>query len=188
MSEPVDPLHALPRNMGDRRRARVLYPAYFDKNRSIKQGRRVSKELAVKHPTAHDIAEAAAQLGLPVLLERKQHPKDHWSVGRARVMLLDEQMRPAKPDIATKEELLQRVAKLLPNVTGREERQAQLAEVRAQEEEAMNSLTQELANMNAPSKKESKKSASKASATAVSNKAPGAKKKGGKKKKGKRRK
>lgn len=68
----------------------VLYPCYFDKNRSHNEGRRVSAENAVENPLAKTISDACRQLNLPVLLELdKSHPQDFGNPGRVRVLIKD---------------------------------------------------------------------------------------------------
>ena len=42
----------------------LIYPCYFDKNRSHKEGRRVPLELAVENPLAKTISDAVRNLGL----------------------------------------------------------------------------------------------------------------------------
>lgn len=66
----------------------VIYPCYFDKNRSHKQGRRVSKLKAVDNPLAITLADACKFLHLPVLLELdKSHPQDYGNPGRVKVLI-----------------------------------------------------------------------------------------------------
>lgn len=66
----------------------ILYPCYFDKNRSHKEGRRVSDDKAVANPLAKTISDACRQLQIPVLLELdKSHPQDFGNPGRVRVLL-----------------------------------------------------------------------------------------------------
>lgn len=69
---------------------KVLYPVYFDKTRSVKQGRRVPYEQAVLNPLAVIISDACLSLGFEAALEiTKQHPKDWANPGRVRVNLKD---------------------------------------------------------------------------------------------------
>ena len=42
----------------------VIWPIYIDATASRKQGRKISRERAVKNPTADDIVKAAKKLGL----------------------------------------------------------------------------------------------------------------------------
>lgn len=65
-----------------------IYPVYFDKNRSRKEGRRVGVELAVENPLASEIANACGRLRLESLFEpAKTHPKDWANPGRVKIKL-----------------------------------------------------------------------------------------------------
>lgn len=66
----------------------LLYPCYFDKNRSHKEGRRVPLNLAVENPLAKTVADAVRNLGLLCIFEgEKTHPQDFGNPGRVRVLL-----------------------------------------------------------------------------------------------------
>ncbi len=56
----------------------VLWPIYFDVDASRLEGRKVSKELAIKNPTADEIFKAAKKLGLNPVKEEKAYPKRWW--------------------------------------------------------------------------------------------------------------
>jgi len=57
----------------------VLYPAYFDIDRTREQGRRVAKRWAVGSPTAEEVATASKALGLePQLEDGKSFPSTPW--------------------------------------------------------------------------------------------------------------
>lgn len=57
----------------------VLWPRYFDADRTREEGRRVPLEKAVHDPRAGYIAEAARGLGLePVLEKEAAHPSGWW--------------------------------------------------------------------------------------------------------------
>ena len=61
------------------KRAIVLYPAYFDAERSREDGRRVVRRLAVHAPTTEEIAAAAGSLGLkPKVEPERAHPSTPW--------------------------------------------------------------------------------------------------------------
>ena len=63
-----------------------MYPVYFDKNRSRKEGRRVGRELAVENPLAREIVAACGRLRLETLFEpTKIHPKDWANPGRVKI-------------------------------------------------------------------------------------------------------
>lgn len=68
-----------------------LYPVYFDAGRSLAEGRRVSKELAVENPLAREILDAAHLLDMNVVFEPgKTHPKDWANPGRVRVLVKED--------------------------------------------------------------------------------------------------
>lgn len=65
-----------------------IYPVYFDKLRSRRQGRMVGIELAVENPMAREIVNACGRHGLETVFEiTKCHPKDWANPGRVRVNL-----------------------------------------------------------------------------------------------------
>jgi signal recognition particle subunit SRP19 len=65
-----------------------IYPVYFDKNRSRKEGRRVGIEQAVENPMAREIVNACGRLRLETLFEpAKMHPKDWANPGRVKIRL-----------------------------------------------------------------------------------------------------
>ena len=63
----------------------VLWPIYFDKNASRKQGRRIPKKIAVTDPVINDIFKIAEQLSLNPTLEKKSYPSTWWKKGRILV-------------------------------------------------------------------------------------------------------
>lgn len=65
----------------------VLWPHYFDAQRSRAEGRRVPRDLAVKGPDAKWVEAVAGKLGLdPVLEEKARHPSvPYLAVGRVLV-------------------------------------------------------------------------------------------------------
>ncbi|KAK6465237.1 signal recognition particle subunit [Scheffersomyces coipomensis] len=68
----------------------IVYPCYFDLNRSHAEGRRVSTDRAVENPLAKTVSDACRFFGLPAILELdKSHPQDFGNPGRVRVMLKD---------------------------------------------------------------------------------------------------
>ncbi|RPA78663.1 signal recognition particle, SRP19 subunit [Ascobolus immersus RN42] len=65
-----------------------IYPLYWDKNRTVSQGRRVPLEYAVENPLATELISACNSLGLKSLFEpTKTHPKDWANPGRVKVEL-----------------------------------------------------------------------------------------------------
>ncbi len=66
----------------------LLYPCYFDENRSVKEGRRAPIEKCIENPLGKTVLDACKELGLPSMLETdKSHPQDFGNPGRVRVAL-----------------------------------------------------------------------------------------------------
>ena len=83
----------------------VIWPAALDANLTRKEGRRVSKDLAVAEPTVDEIAKAVQQVGYDAKIEReKTYPREYEPRGRVLVKNADD---------ATKSDLLQAVAAYL---------------------------------------------------------------------------
>jgi len=61
-----------------RRDGYVIWPAYFDASISRSMCRRVPLSLAVKNPTAEQIAAAARRLGWRFEVEQGSHPAMWW--------------------------------------------------------------------------------------------------------------
>lgn len=84
----VDPNNFTQQERDELAKFQLIYPCYFDINRSHNQGRRVSKEYAVENPLAKTVSDACRFLQLPVLLELdKTHPQDFGNPGRVRVCI-----------------------------------------------------------------------------------------------------
>eukprot|EP00943_MAST-04B_sp_MAST-4B-sp1_P008412 g8412.t1 len=103
-----------------------IYPAYIDKDRTLKEGRRLSKENCTKLPDAYAIYYVcAALLKLQVALESKRYSKSWWDyvgrgVGRVKVNILNDKGEkqikdPTSPDIIfdSRKTLFKRIAALL---------------------------------------------------------------------------
>ncbi|MDR1993118.1 MAG: signal recognition particle protein Srp19 [Nitrososphaerota archaeon] len=57
----------------------IIWPVYFDQNRSRREGRRIAKGQAVLFPKIVEIKEAAERLGLPNEINLEAHyPKMPW--------------------------------------------------------------------------------------------------------------
>lgn len=69
-------------------KSQCIYPIYFDKLRSRRQGRLVAMKLAVENPMAREIVNVCCQLGLETSFEpNKCHPRDWANPGRVKVKL-----------------------------------------------------------------------------------------------------
>ena len=79
----------------------VLYPIYFDKSISRKDGRRVSCELAVDKPQVSEIEAVLTNADRACGVEKKRHPS-RWHSKQGRVLVSKS---------STKEELIRSVAR-----------------------------------------------------------------------------
>jgi len=65
----------------------VLYPAYFDRELTRKEGRRVAEGMAVEDPEVEEIAKAVQQVGYDAVIEReKSYSREHYRT-RGRVLV-----------------------------------------------------------------------------------------------------
>ncbi len=82
----------------------IIWPAYFDCNKSRAEGRRVSKNLAVISPKIVEIKEAADKLNLQneIILEAR-FPKNHWA--KTGMLLIEKE--------EVKEAIIKKLAKQL---------------------------------------------------------------------------
>ncbi len=80
----------------------IIWPAYFDSGKTRKEGRRVSKNLAVPLPKVAEIEAAATRLGLGnELVPEKGFPKTPWS--KAGMLLVEKK--------GSKEQVINQIAK-----------------------------------------------------------------------------
>ena len=113
-----------------------VYACYIDAARRPCEGRQLSLERlgACTDPTLQEIAYATNQLGYPIAVfeNNKRHPRDPWRVGRMRVKLLKPDGSPVVPGIATKRQLLGRIADIVPTLAIRADRLEQIRKAREQ--------------------------------------------------------
>ncbi|CAH2353172.1 signal recognition particle Sec65p subunit [[Candida] railenensis] len=109
----VDPNKFTEEERNHLKKFQLIYPCYFDKNRSHKEGRRVSSSKAVNNPLAKTISDACRHLFLQCMLELdKTHPQDFGNPGRVRVFI-KENGTPQDQRFKTKRELLDVIADYL---------------------------------------------------------------------------
>ncbi|KAG7710871.1 hypothetical protein KL950_000837 [Ogataea haglerorum] len=93
----------------------LIYPCYFDLNRSVKEGRRVPLDHCVENPLAKTILDACRHLNLAAVLEpEKSHPQDFGNPGRVRVGLKFKGQQ-VSLTIRTKRGLLLKISEYLEN-------------------------------------------------------------------------
>lgn len=83
----------------------VIWPHYFDKALTRRQGRRVSASLAVDGPKLGHVAQAARTLGLAVELDDDARPSSAWYEKKGRLLV--------KKTDDSKESVLQQIARRL---------------------------------------------------------------------------
>jgi signal recognition particle subunit SRP19 len=92
----------------------IIWPAYFDANKTRKEGRRVAKNLAVPSPKIGEIEEAAAKLGIEhEIVPEKGYPKTPWA--KPGMLLVEK--------AGSKEQVINRIAKQLLKARGKVIRQ-----------------------------------------------------------------
>jgi signal recognition particle subunit SRP19 len=84
----------------------IVYPCYFDKNRSTSEGRRLPISNCVENPLAKTILDACKVLRIPAVFEpEKSHPQDWGNPGRVRLGIKYEGT-PTHPVLQTKKQAL----------------------------------------------------------------------------------
>ena len=85
----------------------IIWPIYFDCNKTRKDGRRVPKPMAVQSPKILEIKEAADKLGLMNEVNLEAHfPKNHWA--KTGMLLVEKK--------EAKEKIIQKLAKQLMKI------------------------------------------------------------------------
>ena len=90
---------------------KIIWPAYFDADRSRTEGRRVPLDLAVDSPELDEIAKSVQQVGYDAVIERDvAYPRDPFErTGRVRVREADD---------STKNDLVQAIAAYIGAIRG----------------------------------------------------------------------
>ena len=85
----------------------IIWPIYFDTNRTRKQGRRVPKNLAVQFPKIDELKQAVEKLGLKNEVNLEAHfPKFHWA--KTGMLLVEKK--------EAKQAIIQKIAKQLVKI------------------------------------------------------------------------
>lgn len=85
----------------------IIWPIYFDASKTRKNGRRVSKTLAVQSPKIDEIKLAVDRLGLKNEVRPEAHfPKLHWA--KTGMVLVEKR--------EAKEKIIQKIAKQLVRI------------------------------------------------------------------------
>tara|TARA_B100000073_G_scaffold289850_2_gene252370 strand:- start:1475 stop:2140 length:666 start_codon:yes stop_codon:yes gene_type:complete len=97
-----------------------IYAPYIDQNKTVKQGRKLKKELCCDRPYPFEIKEAIEKgMNLECELEDKCYSRDFWERGRVRVEYKNEDGTPKNPEFPTRRSILIECARLVPMHWGR---------------------------------------------------------------------
>jgi signal recognition particle subunit SRP19 len=85
----------------------IIWPVYFDQTKTRKDGRRVSKSLAVQHPKIEEVTMAVQKLGLKHEVSPEVgYPKTPWL--KTGMILVEKE--------GSKEQVIRKIAGKLPKV------------------------------------------------------------------------
>ncbi len=70
-----------------KRKTWVIYPEYFDKRMTRKEGRRIPKDLSFKSPNIEEINKVLNSYNIPNRVENHKHHPARWYEKRGRVLL-----------------------------------------------------------------------------------------------------
>ncbi len=87
------------------RKTWIIYPEYFDKNKTRAEGRRVPQDLSVPSPKLGDIGKILDSWDIPNRLESHEHHPATWFEGNGRIFIPKQK--------GTKHEILKKLAKEL---------------------------------------------------------------------------
>lgn len=65
----------------------MIWPQYLDKDLSLSEGRKVSKDIAVSKPTLSDIEKALKRMGLTYTVEKDKAYPGKWYEKSGRVLV-----------------------------------------------------------------------------------------------------
>jgi signal recognition particle subunit SRP19 len=85
----------------------IIWPIYFDTNRTRKEGRRVPKNIAVQSPRIDELKQAVDKLGLKNEINIEAHfPRTHWA--KSGMLLVEKK--------EAKQAIIQKIAKQLVKI------------------------------------------------------------------------
>ena len=65
----------------------TIWPQYLDKNLTLKEGRKIAKEYAVKEPSLSDIERALKRLGLQYNVQKEFSYPGKWYEKSGRILV-----------------------------------------------------------------------------------------------------
>jgi len=114
----------------DKERWICIYPSYINSKKTLAQGRRIPKEKAVADPNYEEIRDVLAEAGLQVGVENKLYPRENSKEllyrGRIRVQMRQDNGRPVKPELPTRDSIFLYLAENIPKLKTRLNRPAEV--------------------------------------------------------------
>jgi len=108
-----------------------VYPAYINKNKSLKEGRRIPKEKGVDTPTYQDIKMVLDEAKVEYILERKFYPRERSKepnyIGRFKVHLKDKEGEFIRDDFQSRDQILLYLGEKIPILKSRTTMQAKVS-------------------------------------------------------------
>jgi len=71
----------------------VIWPFYFDLNKSCSEGRKVPRNLAIKEPTLEKIVKAARRAGYKVEVDEEAKHPAHWYNEKGRIFVFSSEKK-----------------------------------------------------------------------------------------------
>ena len=104
-----------------------IYPAYFNKNKSINEGRRIPKEKCCENPTYQEIKmvldDAGYEMGKTYIIEGKYYPrersKEQMFRGRFKVQLKEGDGELLKENFPTRDSIMVYLGEKIPQLKHR---------------------------------------------------------------------
>ena len=99
---------------------RTIYTTYFNKDLTIKEGRRLPKEKCVSNPNVNLIGMAMNELNVNIKVKgiielTRKHPRDYFGLGRIKVKMINENGEAIHPEYGTdKRKLMNAIADKFP--------------------------------------------------------------------------
>ena len=91
----------------------VLYPEYFDKSITRREGRMVPRNLAVASPDLKVLSNAARKIGLKHQVDDKHHFSPTWYDRRGRILILSRVLIKGDGKKLTKSQIISLIGKRL---------------------------------------------------------------------------
>ena len=101
-----------------------IYPAYINKKKSVAEGRRIAKEVAVENPLTSEILAVCRDAKLNTLPEDKVYPRELYKYdpafrGRVKVLLKNADGTLCNEKLPDRKALMRYVATMIPKLKSR---------------------------------------------------------------------